>query len=54
MKMKYQKIINLLDSTQNQPPKFKTKSWVELNNDPRGTYNSNIQIKFETLEIRFM
>ena len=33
--MEYQKIINLLDNTPNQPNKFRTKSWVEKNNDSR-------------------
>ena len=31
--MKYQKIINLLDNTPNQPNKFRTTSWVEINDD---------------------
>ena len=31
--MEYQKIINLLDNTQNQPTKFRTKKWVEINDD---------------------
>ena len=29
--MEYQKIINLLDNTPNQPSKFKTKNSVEIN-----------------------
>ena len=29
--MEYQKIINLLDNTPNQPSKFRTKKWVEIN-----------------------
>ena len=29
--MGYQKIINSLDNKQNQPSKFKTKNWVEIN-----------------------
>ena len=29
MIMGYQKIINLLDNTLNQPSEFKTKNWVE-------------------------
>ena len=29
--MKYQKIINLLDNTSNQPCKFRTKNWIEKN-----------------------
>ena len=28
--MERKKIMNLLDSTQNQPPKIKTKNWVEM------------------------
>ena len=31
--MKYQKIINLLDNISNQPPKFRTKNCVEINNE---------------------
>ena len=46
--MKYQKIINLLDNTPNQPSKFRTKNWVEINVDVRGTCNSNSQINFKT------
>ena len=29
--MEYQKIINLLDNTPNQPTKCRTKNWVEVN-----------------------
>ena len=46
--MEYQKIINLLDNTPNQPTKFKTKIWVEINGDSRITCNTNSQIKFKT------
>ena len=46
--MEYQKIINLLDNTPNQPTKFRTKDWVEINDDTRGTCNINIQTKFKT------
>ena len=35
--MGYQKIINLLDDTPNQPIKFSTKDSVEINNDAGGT-----------------
>ena len=45
--MKY-KNINLLDNPPNQSSKFRTKSWVEINNALRGAYNTNSQIKFET------
>ena len=46
--MEYQKIINLLDNTLNQPTKFRTKIWVKINDDARGTYNTNSQTKFKT------
>ena len=46
--MKYRKIANLIDDTSNQPSKFRTKNWVEINNESRGTYNVNSQIKFNT------
>ena len=29
--MEYQKIINLLDDTTNQPSEFRTRNWVEIN-----------------------
>ena len=31
--MKHQKIINLLDNTPNQPTKFRTTNWVEINDE---------------------
>ena len=46
--MEYQKIINLLDNRPNQPSKFRTKNWIEINDDARRTYNTNSQIKFKT------
>ena len=46
--MEYQKIANLIDNTPNQPSKFTTKNWVEINDESRGTYNVNSQIKFKT------
>ena len=46
--MKYQKIMNLLGNTPNQPTKFRTKNWVEINDDGHRTYNANSQIKFKT------
>ena len=35
------KIINFLDNKTNQPSKFRTKNWVEINDESRGTYNAN-------------
>ena len=46
--MEYQKISNFLDDASNQPSKFKTKNWVEINNESRGTYNANSEIRFKT------
>ena len=37
-------MINFLDNTPNQPTKFRTKSYVQINDNSRGKYNSNIQI----------
>ena len=36
--MEYQNIINILDDTMNQPSKFRTRSWVEINDESRGEY----------------
>ena len=44
--MEYQKMMNLLDGTTNQPSKFRTRDWVEINNESKGIYdNSNITFK---------
>ena len=50
--MEYQKIINMLDSTSNQPTKFRTKNWIEINDDALPTYNTNSQIKFKNSMLR--
>ena len=50
--MEYQKRINLLDNTQNEPSKFRTRTWIEINDESRGTYNFNNQINFKTSMIR--
>ena len=39
--MEYQKIINLLDDTTNRPSKFRTRDWVEINDESRGAYNND-------------
>ena len=38
--MEYQKIANLIDDASNQPSKFRTKNWVEINDKSRGTDNA--------------
>ena len=50
--MEYQKIANLLDSASNKPSKFRTKNWVEINDESRGTYSVNRQINFKTSMLR--
>ena len=50
--MKHQKIANLIDDALNQPPKFRTKNLVEINDESRGTYNVNSQIKFKTTMLK--
>ena len=50
--MEYQKIANLIDDTSNQPSKFRTRNWVEINDELRGVYNVNSQIKFKTTMLK--
>ena len=50
--MEYQKIINLLENTPNQPSKFKINKLVEINNDSRGTNNTGSQIRFKTTMLK--
>ena len=50
--MEYQKIINMLDNTPNQPTKFRTKNWVEINDYARGTHNRDSQINFKTSTLK--
>ena len=50
--MEYQKIVNLIDNTSNQPSTFRTKNWVEINDESRGVYNAGSQIKFKTAMLK--
>ena len=50
--MEYQQIINLLDNTPNQPSKFRTKNWIEINDNSWRTYNTNSQINFKTTMLK--
>ena len=52
--MEYQKIINLLDNTPNQPSKFRTRNCVGINHESRGTYNKDNQIRFKTSMLRWI
>ena len=48
----HQKILSLLDNTPNQPSKFRTKSWIEINDDAFGTYNANSLFRFKTTMLK--
>ena len=50
--MEYKKIANLLDSVSNKPSKFRTRNWVEINDDIRGEYSSIKQMRFKTAMLR--
>ena len=50
--MEYQKIANLLNDESNKPSKFRTRNWIEINDESRGTYIVNKQIKFKTPMLR--
>ena len=51
--MEYQKIANLIDdNTLNQPSKFRTRNSIEINDESRGAYNVNSQIKFKTTMLK--
>ena len=52
MIMEHQKIANLLNDESNKPSKFRTKNWVEINDDVRGVYSPNKQIRFKTSMLR--
>ena len=43
-------MINLLDDATNQPSKFITRNWVEINDESKRRYdNSNIRFKATTI-----
>ena len=45
--MEYQEIINFSNNTPNQASKFRTKNWVEINDELRETYKTKSQVKFK-------
>ena len=42
----------MLNDASNKPPKFRIKNWVEINDDERGVYPPNKQIRFKTSMLR--
>ena len=49
--MEHQKNPNLLDNASNQPSKFRTKNWVEIDDESRGTFTGNDN-KFKAAMLR--
>ena len=49
--MEYQKIANLLESTSDNLSKFRTRNWVEINDESRGNC-ANSDIKFKITMLR--
>ena len=50
--MEYQKIANLWNNESNKPSRFRTRNWVEINDEVRATYSYNKQIKFKKSMLR--
>ena len=50
--MEYQKITNLVDDSSNKTSKFRTKNSIEINDESRGTYNDDKQIRFKTTMLK--
>ena len=52
--MEYQKIANLLESKSDNLSEFRTRNWVEINDESRGNYeNSDIRFKTKMLRSHF-
>ena len=49
--METQKIVNLLNGTDNENPKFATKKWYIIDSESNGNYSQNDEIKFLTRSI---
>ena len=49
--MEYQNIASLLESTSDNISKFRTRNWVETNDESRGNY-PNSDIRFKTAMLR--
>ena len=50
--MEYQKIASLLNDESYQPSKFRTRNWVEIDDDVRDEYSPDKQIRFKTAMLR--
>ena len=50
--MEYQKTTNLLNDESNKPSKLTARNWVKIDDNVRGEYSSDKQIKFKTAMLR--
>ena len=50
--MEYQKIINLLNNTSNQPTEFRTINSLERNDESRAAYNNKNEINNNNIEFK--
>ena len=50
--MEYQKIANLIHDESNKSSKFRTRNQVVINDNIRGAYSPNKQIRFKTAMVR--
>ena len=50
--MEYQIKANLLDSSPNQPSKFRTMNWLEINDESKESYKAGSDINFKTTMLR--
>ena len=39
-------------NTANQPSKFRIKNWIEINDETRGTYNTNSKTEFKATTLK--
>ena len=52
IKLEYQKIINLLDTTSDNLPRFITEKWIDVPDQSGESYNINKKTRFETSMLR--
>ena len=51
--MEFRKIVNLLDTTSDDLPRFVTRKWIEVyDQSGRNSYNANKEIRIETPMLR--
>ena len=52
MKMEYENIVNLVDTSSDSVPKFINKKWIEVRDQSGESYSINKQIRFKKLMLR--